>query len=94
MGQKILFATSPSRVCLSQVSKSDGEFRNRACCAARRENSSNGLITKSVKSAELLILLISVLSYLLETLKAFLHREGLGTNLHAQEAATSRLSHG
>lgn len=28
-----------------------------------------GLITKSVKSAELLILLISVLSYFLETLK-------------------------
>lgn len=44
------------------------------------------MVTKSVKSAELLILLISVLSYFLETLKA------LGTNRHAHVGVTSRIA--
>lgn len=56
-------------MCFPKVSKSDRAFWHCACCAARRKNGSNGLITKSVKGAELLILLISVLSYFLETLK-------------------------
>lgn len=86
-----MFAASPSRVRFAQVSRSDGGFWHRACCAARRKNGSNGLITKSVKSAEPLILLISVLSYFLETRKA-LHRGGLGTNLCVHTGATSRIA--
>lgn len=52
------------------MSKSDVGFWLGVCCAARSKNSSNGLITKSIKSAELLIPLISRFSYFLETLKA------------------------
>lgn len=65
---QILFTASPSRVCFPKASKSKREVW--CCtCAARRKTRSSGLIIKSVKSAELLILLISLLSYFLETLK-------------------------
>lgn len=78
-----MFAARASRVYFVQVSKSDRKFWHRVCSAAGRKNSSNGLITKSVESAELLILLASVLSYFLETPQSFVHREGVGTNLRA-----------